>query len=211
MAERRLTPSRKTERMSQDRAELDVLLDQALVGYLGISLPEGPLVLPVSYARDGDRILFHGSTGSHRMRAIAEGAEVCFTVAEVDGLKVARSGDGTGMQYRSAVLFGSCSVLPDDQKAPALERYLDRYLPGRVAEVRPASRRELAATMLLALPIDQWSVKVAVGFPCDPDEDLAGDAWAGVLPLRLAYGDPQPSPDLRDGIAVPASVLALYR
>lgn len=206
---RTLTPSRKSDRMSDDRAQLDALLDEALVGYLGLSLDEGPLVLPVSYARDGDRLLFHGSTGSHRMRTVAAGAQICFTVSVIDALKVARTGEGTGMRYRSAVLFGSCSLLADEEKDRALELYLDRYLPGRTAEVRPTTRKELAATLVLELPIEQWSLKSAGGFAADEPDDVAAGGWAGVVPLRTVWETPIPNPDLGLGIDVPASVLRL--
>lgn len=210
MTQRTLTPSRNAKRLGTDREALDALLDEVLVGYVGLSLAEGPLVVPISYARDGDRLLFHGSTGSRRMRALADGAEVCFTVAAMDGLKVSRSLFGTGMRYRSAVLFGICSVLTGEEKAVALNTYGDRYLPGRSAEVRAMTGKELAATMVLALPISTWSMKVADGFPEDEPDEIDGDSWAGVLPLMQAIGDPIDNPDLRPGIPVPASVLALY-
>jgi len=206
---RNLTPSRMADRMSDDRSVLDAVLDEALVGYLGLSLEEGPLVLPVSYARDGDRLLFHGSTGSHRMRAIASGAEVCFSVAVMDALKVSRTGEGTGMRYRSAVIFGACTRIEDAEKERALDVYLDRYVPGRTAQVRRSTKKELAATMVLELPIEQWSVKTADGFPSDEPEDIAAGGWAGVVPLRTVWEAPIPNPDLGLGIDVPASILRL--
>ena len=207
--QRNLTPSRMAGRGRTDRAALDELLDEVLVGYVGMALDEGPLVLPVGFARDGDRVLLHGSTGSHRMRVLAEGAEVCFTVAALDALKVARSAFGTGMQYRSACLFGTCEVLSGDDHASALAAYTDRYLPGRSAEVRPIAKKELAATMVLALPIETWSMKVADGFPDDDPDDVAGDGWAGLVPLLSGFGEPIDNPDLREGIPVPPSVAAL--
>lgn len=208
---RTLTPSRMADRMCQDRSVLDAVLDEALVGYLGISLDEGPLVLPVSYARDGDQLIFHGSTGSHRMRAIASGAQVCFSVSVMDALKISRTGEGTGMRYRSAVLFGACSRIEDAEKERVLDVYLDRYVPGRTAEVRRSTKKELAATMVLSLPIEQWSVKTADGFPADEPEDIAAGGWAGVVPLRTVWEAPIPNPDLGLGIDVPASVVALTR
>lgn len=208
MTERKLIPTRLPERISNDRAALDRLLDETLVGYLGLSLPEGPLVVPVSYARQGDRVLLHGSTGSPRMRSVAAGAQVCLTVAAVDAIEVARSATGTGMNFRSACLFGVCEVLDGAEKAVALETYVDRYLPGRSAEVRASTRREIAATMVLALPIKTWSMKVAQGFAEDSRADIAGPAWAGLVPLGLAIGEPIPSPDLRPATAVPGSVRA---
>jgi uncharacterized protein len=209
MTMRDLVPSRMADRMSGDREALNRLLDEVLFGHIGLGLPEGPLVLPVGFARDGDRVLFHGSTGSHRMRALAEGADACFTVTALDGLKVARSGFETGMEYRSACLFGRCEVLDGEDRATALDAYVNRYLPGRTAEVRPMKKRELAATMVLALPIEVWSLKVEAGFAEDDPDDLASDAWAGVVPVFTGYGRPIAGADLREGIPVPASVTGL--
>jgi uncharacterized protein len=208
---RTLIPSRAPDRGRDDREALDQLLDEVLIGYVALSLDEGPLALPVSFARDGERLLFHGSTGSHRMRAFADGAQICFTVAVVDGLKVGRTSFGTGMRYRSACLFGVCEVLTGAEKQAALETYTDRYLPGRTAEVRPMTAKELSATMVLSLPIIEWSMKAAEGFVDDDDEDLALDSWAGVVPVSQAVGEPIPNPDLRPGIDLPGSVQALYK
>lgn len=209
MSGRTLTPSRMAERTTTDRAILDALLDEVLVAHVGLSLEEGPLVIPIGFARDGDRLLFHGSTGSRWLRAVAAGADVCVTVTALDGIKAARSGFESGMQYRSAVLFGTCTRLDGPDAVRALDAYVDRVLPGRSAEVRPATAKELAATMVLALPITEWSVKTADGFPDDPASDVAGDAWAGVVPMAVTYGEPIPNPDLRPGVKVPASVRSL--
>lgn len=203
---RTLKPSRHANRAATDRDALNTLLDEVLIGYVGISLPEGPLVLPVSFARDGDQILFHGSVGSHRMRALAEGAQACFTVASVDALTVGRTAFGTGMQYRSAVLFGHCSLIEGEAKAAALDVYTDRYLPGRSSEVRPSTRKELIATMVLALPIDHWSMKVDVDLPGADAENPDSDAWAGTIPLFPGIGEPVAVPGLGADIPVPESV-----
>ena len=204
-----LTPTRMPERASTDRDELDALLDEVLVAHVGLVTEAGPLVLPIGFARDGDRLLFHGSTGSRWLRELAEGTAVCVTVTALDAIKVARSAFNSGMRYRSACLFGVCDVLAGDAASRALEVFTDRILPGRTAEIRPSTNRERAATLVLALPIREWSLKTADGFPEDPDDDLAGDAWAGVVPLVTAFGEPVPNPDLRAGIEVPPSVRAL--
>lgn len=207
--ERTLTPTRKADRLTDDRDVLNALLDEVMVAHVGLSLPEGPLVLPVGFARDGDRILLHGSTGSRRMRTMAAGAPVCVTVSSLDAIKVSRAAFGTGMRYRSACIFGSCEVLQGEDKRAALEVFTDRFLPGRTTEVRPPSAKELAATMVFALPLRTWSVKVAGGFCDDEPEDLASDAWAGVVPVGTRFGEPVDNPDLRAGISVPASVTGL--
>jgi nitroimidazol reductase NimA-like FMN-containing flavoprotein (pyridoxamine 5'-phosphate oxidase superfamily) len=206
---RTLVPTRMGDRASTDRSVLDALLDGVLVAHVGLSLEEGPLVIPTGFARDGDRLLLHGSSGSRWMRALAAGAECCVTVTALDAIKVARSGFESGMRYRSACLFGRCVALSGEEAVRALDVYTDRVLPGRSGEVRPSTAKEVAATLVLALPITEWSLKTAEGFADDPASDVAGDAWAGVVPLVTGYGEPIPAPDLRTGIEVPPSVRSL--
>jgi nitroimidazol reductase NimA-like FMN-containing flavoprotein (pyridoxamine 5'-phosphate oxidase superfamily) len=207
MTRARTEITRLREKARTDRAELDALLDAARVGHFGLVDAAGrPVVIPTAIARDGDRLLLHGSTGSHWMRSLAEGGPTCVTVTELDGLVIARSAFESSMHYRSAVLFGACSALPPDEIAPALDLITETLLPGRSAEVRRPTRRELEATLVLALPITEWSLKVSAGWPDDQPEDVAGDAWAGVLPIVRGYGTPNPAPDLRHGIALPPSV-----
>jgi nitroimidazol reductase NimA-like FMN-containing flavoprotein (pyridoxamine 5'-phosphate oxidase superfamily) len=202
--------TRLREKGRSERAELDALLDSAFVGHFALNDSQrGPMVIPTAVVRDGDRILAHGSTGSGWMRALAGGAPTCLAVTALDGLVVARSGFESSLHYRSAVLFGCCAVLPDAEKAEALDLVTEALIPGRTAEVRRPTRRELEATLVLALPIEQWSLKVSAGWPDDPPEDIAGDAWAGVVRLHIGYGRPQPAPDLTSGIRVPASVQRL--
>jgi uncharacterized protein len=202
-------PTRLPEKASTDRATLDRLLDSALVGHFGLVAGDGtPVVLPTAVIRDGDRVLAHGSTGSRWMRMLAGGAPTALAVTAYDGLIVARSAFESSIRYRSAVLFGRCSTVTDD-KERVLDLVTERLLPGRVAEIRRPSRAELAATLVLALPIEDWSLKVSDGWPEDEPEDVAGSAWAGVVPLRVSYDAPQPAPDLARGIEVPESVRAL--
>ena len=198
--------TRLREKASEDRALLDALLDTTHVGHFALATDAGPLVVPTAVVRDGDRVLAHGSTGSPWMRALADGAPTCLAVTAVDGLVVARSAFESSIHYRSAVLFGTCSMLADDAKGAALDLITEALLPGRVAELRRPHAKELAATLVLQLPIEEWSLKVSAGWPDDPAEDVAGDAWGGVLPMRTSYGEPLPAPDLRAGIVVPASV-----
>jgi nitroimidazol reductase NimA-like FMN-containing flavoprotein (pyridoxamine 5'-phosphate oxidase superfamily) len=145
------------------------------------------------------------------MRALAAGAPTCLAVTALDGVVVARSAFESSLHYRSAVLFGRCRTLADDEKAAALDLVTEALIPGRTAEIRRPTRRELEATLVLALPIAEWSLKVSAGWPDDPAEDVEGDAWAGVVPLQRRYGAARPAPDLRDGIALPPSVERLLR
>src|SRR5205085_1714092 len=120
---------------------------------------------------------------------------------------VARSAFESSLRYRSAVVFGVCERLEGREKEAALDVLTERLIPGRAAEVRRPAARELAATLVLALPLAEWSLKVSGGWPDDPGEDVAGDAWAGVVPLAVAYGEAAPAPDLRPGIEVAPAVV----
>lgn len=206
----RTTITRLARKASTDRAELDHLLDTVHVGHFAIVGEDGhPVALPTATVRDGDRVLVHGSTGSKWLRRLATGVPTSLAVTSFDGLVVARSAFESSMRYRSAVLFGRCQVVEDKQRA--LDVITDGLIPGRSKEVRASLAKELAAVLVLALPIDEWSLKVSEGWPDDPDEDVAGPAWAGVLPVVQHYGDPRPAPDLRAGIDLPDSVQALLR
>jgi hypothetical protein len=199
-------PVRLPEKATTDRAALDALLDTARVGHFAVVADDGtPAVIPTMVVRDGDRVLAHGSTGSRWMRRLASGVPTSLGITAYDGLVVARSAFESSIRYRSAVVFGRCSTVADDK-----ERFLDlvteALIPGRTAEIRQPSKAELAATLVLALPLDDWSLKISAGWPEDEDDDVAGPAWAGVVPVRERYDAPLAAPDLRDGIDVPASV-----
>ena len=201
--------TRLPEKAVDDPSVLHALLDEAYVAHVGLVRDGSPLVVPTGMARSGDTLLVHGSTGSAWMRALAGGAEACVTVTSLDAVVVARSAFESSFQYRSAVLFGRFRALAGEEKAAALDVLVEKLIPGRGAEVRASSARELAATLVLAMPLEQWSLKVSDGWPEDEPDDVAGDAWAGVVPVRTTYGAPQPAPDLRSGIEVPASVRRL--
>jgi hypothetical protein len=200
---------RLPELASTDRDALDRLLDDALVGHFALVADDGtPAVIPTAVIREGDRVLCHGSTGSRWMRRLATGAPTALAVTSFDALVVARSAFESSIRYRSAVLFGSCTPVSDD-KERVLDVITERLLPGRVDEVRRPSQAELAATLVLALPIHDWSLRISDGWPEDGDDDVAGPAWAGVVPVGTTYGHPLAAPDLREGIDVPPSVRAL--
>ena len=200
---------RLPELASTDRDELDRLLDGALVGHFAVVADDGtPAILPTAVIRDGDRVLCHGSTGSRWMRRLATGTPTALAVTAYDALVVARSAFESSIRYRSAVLFGSCTPVVDD-KERVLDLITDHLLPGRVDEVRRPTKAELAATLVLALPIADWSLRISDGWSEDGEDDVAGPAWAGVVPVVTSYGAPIPAPDLRAGIEVPPSVRSL--
>jgi nitroimidazol reductase NimA-like FMN-containing flavoprotein (pyridoxamine 5'-phosphate oxidase superfamily) len=207
----RTTITRLARKARQQRAELDQLLDTVHIGHFALVATDGhPVVLPTAVVRDGDRVLAHGSTGSGWLRRLAAGAPTCLAVTAFDGLVVARSAFESSMRYRSAVVFGRCTpIIEPDAKRRALDTITDALIPGRSGEVRSSTAKELAAVQVLALPIDEWSLKVSEGWPDDPEEDVAGPAWAGVLPVIQHYGQPIPAPDLRAGIDLPDSVRRL--
>lgn len=203
------TPIRLPEKASRDRADLDALLATARVGHFALVAEDGtPAVIPTMVVRDGDRVLAHGSTGSRWMRRLASGVPTALGVTAYDGVVVARSAFESSIRYRSAVIFGRCAHMTEDK-----ERFLDliteTLIPGRSTEVRRPTKAELAATLVLALRLDDWSLKISAGWPEDEDADVAGPAWAGVVPVHETYGTPLPAPDLREGIDVPPSVQAL--
>jgi nitroimidazol reductase NimA-like FMN-containing flavoprotein (pyridoxamine 5'-phosphate oxidase superfamily) len=200
---------RLPELASVDRGALDALLDSTLVGHFAFVAEDGtPVVIPSAVIRDGDRVLAHGSTGSRWMRRLASGVPTALAVTSYDGLLVARTAFESSIHYRSAILFGQCTRVTDD-KERVLDLITEALLPGRVAEVRRPTSAERAATLVLALPIEDWSLRISDGWPEDTDHDIAGPAWAGVVPLRRVHDAPLPAPDLRDGIDLPPSVRAL--
>lgn len=206
MATARTTHRRVPDRGSHDRALIDAVLDEALVAHVGI-VDGGPVVVPMAFVRDGDRLLLHGSTKSRLMQALASGAECCVTVTLLDALVLARSQFHHSMNYRSVVVFGRAAVVADDEKPEALRRFVDHLLPGRSAESRPADEKELKATMVVSLPLAEASAKVRTGPPADDAPDLGLDWWAGVVPLARGFG----APEAAEGATgpVPSSVRAL--
>jgi nitroimidazol reductase NimA-like FMN-containing flavoprotein (pyridoxamine 5'-phosphate oxidase superfamily) len=204
---RRTDVRRLPEKQVRDVAALHAILDEALVASVGIQVDGQPFVLPMACARDGDHLLLHGSTGSRLMRVIAAGAPVCVSVTHLDGLVYARSAFESSMRYRSATVLGVATEVAASERLAALEVLTEHLLPGRWAELRAPHAKELAATSVLRVPLDEWSVKVGSGFGEDPDEDLDEPVWAGVVPMRMSYGDPVDDPGLGPDRSAPAYVV----
>lgn len=191
---------RLPEKAVDDRGTLLAILDAALVAHVGIAEAGQPYVVPMACARDGERLLLHGSSGSRLMRALAAGAPTCATITHLDGLVLARSAFESSMNYRCAMVFGATTPLTGDDLLIGLKVLTEHLLPGRWDTLRAPSRKELAATSIVALPLTEWSVKVSDGPPEDDPTDLDAAVWAGVLPLRLVAEEPVDAPDLRTSI-----------
>lgn len=205
------TVSRLPEKQRTSRTELDELLDSTPLATIALIRDGHPVIFPIGFARIGDELVIHGSTGSPWLRQLADGAAAAVSVTTLDGVMVARCGFESSFRFRSAVLFGTFERIGDQDKVGYLDQLVDTFIPGRVAELRASSRKELAATMALRMPIadDNWSLKVGGGWPEDSDEDIAAGVWAGVVPLTTVYGDPERSPDCDAAIPVPPSVRAM--
>lgn len=203
--------TRLGERQRFERDRLDALLDSTPLVTVAFVRDGGPVALPIGAVRIGDELVIHGSTGSPWLRELAAGAPVSVCVSVVDGVVVARSGFESSFRYRSAVLFGTFTPVGEDVRVGYLQALTDTFIPGRSAELRASTNRELAATLVLALPIgtDNWSVKIADGWPEDPEDDVAAGGWAGVVPVAMRYGTPLPAPDCDPRIPIPPSVQAL--
>ncbi|MCV7195465.1 pyridoxamine 5'-phosphate oxidase family protein [Mycobacterium angelicum] len=191
----RTTPTRYRERAHYDRVTVHGILDEALVCHLGYVSDDRPVVLPTTHCRVGETLYLHGSTGSAPMLAAKRaGLPVCVTATLVDGLVLARSAMHHSLNYRSVVVLGTARLVEDQtEKRRALAALLDHIRPGRAADCRPPNARELAATAVLALDLVEVSAKVRDGGAVDDPQDHALPYWAGVIPLHLVAGTPQPA------------------
>lgn len=195
---------RVRENGSKDFELACAVLDDARVGHVGFTLEGWPYVVPMAVARDGDRLLIHGSVASRLMKNLAGGLPCCVTVTHLDGLVLARSAFHSSMNYRAVMVFGRATAVTDpDDKVRGLDLLTDHLLPGRRSELRESTRKELNATTLLSLPIERFSVKTRSGPPDDPKNERSVPVWAGVVPLTLQAGAPEAAPDMPEGIGEP--------
>lgn len=202
---------RLPRRGAYDRATIDAILDEGLVCHVGFVVDGQPFVIPTLHARDGDRLLVHGSAASRMLEMLKDGVDVCVTVTLTDGLVVARSAFESSMNYRSVVVLGKARAVEEPAaKMAALRALVEHLIPGRWDDCRLPDESELKATLVLEVPIDEASAKIRTGGPMDKDPDYALDHWAGVIPLTLAVGAPVADEKLRDGIEAPA-YLRQYR
>ena len=203
----RMTVKRSPHRAKYDRDTVNAIFDEALICQVGFVADGSPFVIPTIHARVGDTLYFHGSPASRMMRLMKEGAEVCVTATLVDSIVVARSAFNSSLGFRSAMVIGSARPVDSpEERAIALEAITEAVLPGRWAEARQPTRNEDKGTLLVAVPIEEFSAKVRGSEVDDEDGDYDLPIWAGAIPLSTHVGAPEPDPRLADGIDVPESV-----
>ncbi len=202
----RVRVRRKPDRGRYERETIEGILDEGFVAYVGYVVDGQPYVIPTNYWRDGDHVYWHGSTASRMIRTIASGTPVCLTVAHLDSIILARSGFNSSADYRSVVVVGVAEVVPDEEKAAALDAFLDALAPGRSVEVRPMNEKELKQTAVVRLSLAEASAKVRTGGLVDDPGDEMWPVWAGTIPTKLTLGEPVPAADLMPGILLPDNV-----
>ena len=199
---------RHSERGKTEHDDLLAVLDAGMICHLGVVFNGAPLVLPTAYGRIGDTLYLHGSSANRSLHA-ADGHQVCVTVTHVDGLVCARSVFSHSVNYRCAVVFGTARIVADEaERLAGLRAVTEQLIPGRWDAVRAPTRKELAATSVLAVSLGEASVKVRTGPPGDEPEDLDLPVWAGVLPMTTSFGEPAPDPALQPGITAPDHIRA---
>jgi nitroimidazol reductase NimA-like FMN-containing flavoprotein (pyridoxamine 5'-phosphate oxidase superfamily) len=204
---------RESERGVYDRDAAYKILDEGFICHVGFTTADGqPFVIPTSYGRDGDDLYIHGSAASRMLRRLNEGVPVCVTVTILDGLVLARSIFNHSMNYRSVVVLGTAHIIEDSQeKLSALHTLSEHILPGRWAESRKPNERELKATSILRVPIQEFSAKVRQGPAIDDEEDFSFPTWAGVIPLEIIAQTPINDSRLDSNIKPPAYVHSYSR
>ncbi|MDI9874730.1 pyridoxamine 5'-phosphate oxidase family protein [Flectobacillus rivi] len=204
MEEVNLKPSRLAKRASYDSEQIYSILDEGLVCQVAYVENGRPMMIPTGYCRIGNKLYIHGSVGSHFMRSLADGREVCLSVSLLDGLVLARSAFHHSVNYRSVVVFAQAELITDEQEAwDALEAFTEHVIKGRWAEVREPDASEMKKTMVLAFSLEKASAKVQVGNPSDDEEDYELPVWAGVLPLKQVAQAPITDPLMRHETPIP--------
>lgn len=206
----RTSVNRLKKRSVEDRNQMYEILDSTILCHVGYVENGQPFVLPYAFTRDGDRILIHGSSGARFMRELAKGVPTCVTVTKLDAMVVARTTYDSSMNYRSVVILGSAEEITGPEKNELLEKVSNGLLPGRVSEVRTSTAKELAATTLLSLSLEEASVKVRSGMPEDGEGSGTG-VWSGIIPVHLVADEAIPSDQESASLEVPASVRAYIK
>lgn len=202
----RTTLRRISHKASNEQADLYSILDENLVAHVGVVENGQPLVIPMTYGRSGNTLYLHGSTGSRLMRLLADNANVCISITELNALKVARSTFNSGMHYRAVVIFGKAKLVSDEEKLVALNTLSDGLIPGRNLEARPTTKKELAATIIISVELNETSVKISRNEVDDPEEDMNKGYWAGIIPIKSIASDAIPADEESARLPVPPSI-----
>src|SRR5690349_9918609 len=198
---------REPDRGVYDREAVYRILDEGFLCHVGFSVDGQPFVIPTSYGRNDSNLYIHGSAASRMLRQMKAGVPVCVTVTLLDGLVLARSVFNHSMNYRSVVILGKAALVDDPaEKLTALRILAEHIIPGRWDDARQPNERELKATSVLRVPIEEFSAKVRTGPPIDNEEDYSFPTWAGVIPLEMAVGTAIDDPRLDAGRATPKYV-----
>src|SRR6478672_2681192 len=180
---------REPERGVYDRETVYRILDEGFLCHVGFTVDGQPFVIPTSYGRKDANLYIHGSAASRMLRQMKEGVAVCVTVTLLDGLVLARSVFNHSMNYRSVVVLGKARRVEDPaEKLEALRTLSEHILPGRWDDSRQPNERELKATSVLRVPIEEFSAKVRQGPAIDDEDDYSFPTWAGVIPLEMTVG-----------------------
>ncbi|MEQ8242627.1 pyridoxamine 5'-phosphate oxidase family protein [Fulvivirga sp.] len=200
---------RVPERGHYDKSTVFEILDAGKICHASFVVDNQPFVIPTIYGRDGDCLYLHGATTSRLIKQLETGVQISLAVTHLDGLVLARSAFHHSMNYRSVVIFGTAKLVMEDNKMQALKVISDQLVPGRWEESRQPNAKELKATAVLEIKIDQASAKIRTGGPKDDKEDYDLDIWAGVVPMQTTYQAIIPDIELKNGIAIPKSVINL--
>ena len=201
---KRTTLKRAHERGSYDRAAAHAILDEALICHVAFIHDGAPAVIPTAHWREGDVLYIHGSSASRAIRALEDGAPACIEVTMTDGLVLARSGYHSSFNYRSVVIYATGrKVTDEDEKLASLKAFMEKIAPGRWDELRPPNAQEMKATTVLAFDLNEVSAKIRDGGVEDEPEDMNDPVWAGIVPVRRTFGEPQADGQLRGDIPLP--------
>ncbi len=203
---------READRAAYDRETVYRILDEGFLCHAGFVVDGQPFVIPTSYGRKDASLYIHGSAASRMLRQMKDGVPVCITVTLLEGLVLARSIFNHSMNYRSVVILGKAKLVDDpEEKLAALRILSEHILPGRWEDSRQPNERELKATSVLRVPIEEFSAKVRQGPPIDDEEDYSFPTWAGVVPLEMVAGTPINDPRLESGRGVPEYIRSYSR
>lgn len=201
---KRTTLKRAHERGSYDRGAVHAILDEALICHVAFVHDGAPAIIPTAQWRDGETLYIHGSAASRMIRALETGAPACIEVTMTDGLVLARSGYHSSVNYRTVIIYGAARKIADDaEKLATLKIFMEKVAPGRWDELRAPNAQEIKATTVLAFELNEVSAKIRDGGVLDEPEDMDDPVWAGVVPMKRTFGQPEPDAQLGGDIELP--------